>query len=543
MNMRWIVVLLFPLVLSGLRLKAQNDSIAYHTDLYFLTSNQPFQPHWQVSNKYGIFDRNEQTELVGLFGLSYQHRFGKKFKIETEVEFNVKSNISTSYFQQIFLNVHYGSLQLKIGKEEYTTGQYSDELSSGSLFVSNNARPIPKLGIGFYEYTPFPWVGKYLEFKGAINYARLNDDRTVYNGTDDPWYHEKFFYVRTSFLPVNLHGGLSHSVLFGGTRSNGVEIEADWIASFFGKGSDKVGGGEAINAAGAHFGLYDFGLDWKINKASFQFYYQIPFADGSSMQFYNNGDQLAGLVVDFEDGKWITSMNYEYTNQMDQSGNGIPDYVLDGELVDLLKIEDVDAFMLEQFDTVTVGFTNRQLKAYAEKVLDYGYQYGGRDDYYNNGLYPLGQSYHQYSIGPSLILSKRDMKGINPNFSGQYDLFFVSNRIEAHHLAFMGYFSKDLSYRTKLTYTNNFGSYAGANKGRQNWASKEDPEYYNSYYFKDGLKQAYTFFEINYSPFKDKGAQFTSSIAYDFGEMYHNFGILFGFHYNGFFRLKGVKTN
>ncbi|MCK5104249.1 MAG: hypothetical protein KAR17_15595, partial [Cyclobacteriaceae bacterium] len=163
---------------------------------------------------------------------------------------------------------------------------------------------------------------------------------------------------------------------------------------------------------------------------------------------------------------------------------------------------------------------------------------GGRKDYYNNGLYPKGQSYHNYAMGPSLILSKSNLQSFNPDFNGQYDKFFVSNIIEAHHLAFEGYLSNKLSYRTKLTYSKNYGSYAGANKGRYNWGSMEDPEYYNSYYFKEGLKQAYTFFELNYTPFKDKGAKFTSSIAYDFGEMYHNFGVLFGFSYNGFFKLK-----
>jgi hypothetical protein len=541
--MRLVTAILLLIILDSLPLTAQNDSIGYHTDLYFLTANQSFQPHWQVSNKYGIFDRNRQTELVGLFGLAYQYKFGKRFKIETQGEFNVKSDISTSYFQQLYLNVHYSSLQLKIGKEAYTIGQYSDDLGSGSLFVSNNARPIPRIGVGFYEYTPAPWIGRYIEFKGAMNFALLDDDRSVYWGTDEPWYHEKFLYISTSFLPVNIYGGLNHSVLFGGTRFNGIKTKKDFIASFFAFGSNKVGGGEATNAAGAHFGLYDAGLDWKIQKTLFKFYYQIPFADGSGMYFNKNGDKLLGLLVDFPKKRWLNSIVYEYTNQTNQSGHGIPDIVIDGEFTDFLKVEDVDQYMLDHFDTLTVGFTNHQLKSYVEEKFNYGYRVGGRDNYYNHGLYPMGQSYHQYSIGPSLVLSKRDMKGINPEFNGQYDLFFVSNRIKAHHLAFMGYVSNGLSYKTKVTYTNNFGSYAGANKGRGNWGSKEDPEYYNSYYFKDGLKQAYTYFELNYTPFKDKGANITSSIAYDFGEMYHNFGVLFGFHYNGFFKLKKSSVN
>ena len=223
-----------------------------------------------------------------------------------------------------------------------------------------------------------------------------------------------------------------------------------------------------------------------------------------------------------------------------QGDAGLPDLYWDGELIDLLKVADVDEFMQIHFDTVTVGFTPHQLKKYAEDKRNYGYKLNGRDDYYNNGLYPRGQSYHNYALGPSLIYSKSDVENFNPEFDDRYDKYFVSNRIIAHHLAFEGDLANNISYRTKLTYTDNYGSYTGANKGRYNWASREDPEYYNSYYFKDGRKQAYTFFELNYTPFSNKGAKFTSSVAYDFGEMYHNFGVLLGFHYNGFFKL-GMK--
>ncbi len=539
--MRLSVGLFLFLLLGTLPMYAQEDTISYKTRLYFLTSSQSFQPHWQVSNKYGIFDRNKQTEAIGLFGLSYQKHFWRKFKIETEVEFNLRSEISTSYFQQLFLNVFYGSFQLKIGKEAYTLGQYSEELSSGSLFVSNNARPIPRIGAGFYDYTPVPFIGKYVSFKGAINFGILNDDRSEFNGNDKPYYHEKFLYLKSNTLPVNLYAGLNHSALFGGTRPDGTEIPIDFWATFFGMSSGKVGGGEEINVAGAHFGVYDFGFTWQIKQSDFRIYYQMPFADDGGMKFFGNEDQQIGLLVNLKRKGLISNINYEFIKTIWQGDWGVPDAVFDGEIVDLLKVEDPDAFMLEYFDTVTVGFTNHQLKKYCEENLNYGYKYNGRDDLYNNYLYSRGQSYYFYAIGPSLILSKNDLKGINSNFDNRYDQYFVSNRIISHHLAFDGFFSSDLSYRVKLTYSRNYGSHAGPNKGRYNWASREEPQFYDSYYFKDGLKQAYTFFELNYTPFKDKGAKFTSSIGYDFGEMYHNFGVLFGFHYDGFFKLTSDK--
>ena len=182
--MKWsgllVIVLLF---LGNLPSFGQQDSLLIHADLYFLTANQSFQPHWQVSNRYGIFDRTKQTEAVGLAGIQYFHRFDKKFRFETQAEFNVKSTLSDSYIQQLYFNLHYGSIQLKIGKEAYTIGQYSDDLSAGSLFVSNNAQPVPRIGMGFYDYSPVPFIDDYLEFKGAVNFGLLDDDRVGLDGS------------------------------------------------------------------------------------------------------------------------------------------------------------------------------------------------------------------------------------------------------------------------------------------------------------------------------------------------------------------------
>lgn len=530
-----IFVLIFSL--SQEVVFAQNDSITYHTSLYFLTANNSFQPHWQVSNRYGIFDDLKQSEFVGLFGLGYKKYFGTKFKAETEVEFNLKSELSNSYFQQLYFNLFYGALQLKIGKEAYTIGQYSDDLSSGSLFLSNNSIPLPRIGMGFYDYTPMPFIGKFIEFKGALNFGILNDDRGSLGNVENPWFHEKFFYLKSRTLPVNVHAGINHNAIFGGTTSDGRKIESDLLSTFFARGSSKVGGGEENNVAGAHFGLYDVGLSWKIKQVNFQTYFQKPFSDGSGMRL-NSEDKVIGILLTNAKKSFFHSINYEYINTTHQSGAGIPDPVINGRGIKPSNLEDLDQFMLENFDTITIGITKNMLVSYMEKNLNYGNKYTGRDDHYNNYLYTGGLAYKGRAIGNSLFTTKNRVVAMDVDFDGTYDRVFVNNRIVAHHLAFEGYLSRNIYYRTKLTYTENYGSYAGANKGRYNWASKENPEYYDAYYFKDGLKQAYTFLELNYTPFKNKGAKFTSSIAYDFGEMYQNVGVLFGFHFNGFISLK-----
>lgn len=531
------------LVLAGLLHNtsfAQYDSISYHTNLYFLTANNSFQPHWQVSNRYGIFDRAKKTDFVGLFGLAYNYQPGKKFSIDSEVEFNLKSDISTSYFQQLYVNLNYGALQLKIGKEAYTIGQYSEELGLGSFFLSNNARPIPRIGGGFYQYTPLPIIGKYVEFKGAMNFGILNDDRSAYKGTDKPLLHEKFLYLRSQSLPLNLHIGLNHSAQLGGTLYDGRELETDFLATFMGKGSAKLGGGEESNAAGAHFGLYDFGLNWHINKHTFQVYFQKPFSDGTGRRFKSK-DKILGLLFNSNKKGFISEVNYEYINTMHQSGLGNSDAIVNGKIVFINQIEDLDQFMHDNFDIITSGISKETAWNFLKEKLNYGHEFGGRDGYYDNAYYLMGLSYHHRNIGNSLLTNKATIKTYHKDFDEREDSFFVNDRIVAHHLGLAGYLGNGFSHRIKLTYTNNFGTYQAAN-GYERWASINDPEYYNSYYFKDGLKQAYTFIELNFTPKKWAGASFTSSIAYDFGDMYHNFGVFFGFSYEGFFNLrKGSK--
>ena len=256
-----------------------------------------------------------------------------------------------------------------------------------------------------------------------------------------------------------------------------------------------------------------------------------------------NHNYVIGLLYIKKGYGLFKSVIFEYFNTFDQSGPGLPDPIVNGQLVVPSEIDDIDQFMLENFNTVTVGFSQLHFNNYLEQNFNYGYKFNGRDDHYNNYLYPAGLAYHEEAIGNSLFTSKSNISHLKGGFDGAYDTYFVNNRIIAYHFALKGYITPNLSYRTKLTYSINYGSYAGANKGRFSWGSKEDPAYYNSYYFKDGLKQAYTFFELNYSPFENKGASFTSSIAYDFGEMYDNFGVLFGFHYNGFFSLKKSKKD
>ncbi len=528
-----LLIVLFSTAIAG---KAQLDSIHYYGQVYYAGASNNLLPHWISSNRYGIFDYTNKNDGLLLMGVAMPVKIGSKFKLDTRVDVLLKPETSQSYLHQIFVNAHYGKLQMKIGKEAYTLTDYNEKLSSGSFFYSNNARPMPKIGIGFYQYTTVPFTKGYLEFKAIFNVGKLDDNRGP-DGVDEPLFHEKFLYLRTAKLLVNPHIGLNHNSIFGGTKPDGTKIPIDILATIFARPSSKLGGGEEINVAGAHFGLYDFGLDWDLWGAHFQFYLQKPFEDGSGERLINNRDEIFGLNVQRNGKQMITGFLYELVDTKFQSGAGIPDPIVNGKLVKLSEIDNLDQFMLENFDTITSGITPKQVGQYLTQNLNFGHQYGGRDDYYNNYLYPRGLSYYQYSIGTPLFLTRDRVKTFNPDLNAVYDEYFVSNRVVAHHFGIEGWIRDNLHYRGLITYTNNFGTYSGLNKGRYNWASM-DPNTDYQYYFKDGLKEIYSLIEINYTPVKLNGWEFIGALAYDFGEMYNDFGIMLSLKYSNELTLR-----
>ena len=530
--------LLLLLLMSWISLpaKAQVDSLHYSGQLFYAGANNSLLPHWIASNRYGIFDGSKKNDGVFLLGTSLPIYIGSKIKLEPKVQALLRPDLSESYLHQIYLDAYYGKFQIKIGKEAYTLTDYNEKLSSGSFFLSNNAQPIPKLGVGFYDYTPVPFTKGFLDFKAIFNIGKLDDDRLP-DGVDNPWFHEKLLYLRTAKLAINPHVGIDHSVIFGGTNPNGTKIPVDLLASIFAKPSSKIGGGEEANTAGAHFGLYDFGLDWDLWGAHYQFYFQQPFSDGSGQKVFTNRDNITGLNIQWKGKKLVSGFLYEFVNTKYQSGAGMPDPIVNGKFIKLRNVADLDQFMLDNFDIVTNGITYEEVGKYLEQNLNYGHKFGGRDDYYNNYLYLRGLSYHRYSIGTSLFLTRDRLKAFNPGFNAQYDEYFVSNRVVAHHFGIDGWLAGNLSYRALLTYTHNFGTYSGLNKGRFKWASMDPNDNYE-YYFKNGLKEVYSLIEFNYVPEKLKGFAFTGSMAYDFGQMYHDFGIMLGVKYSNFLALK-----
>lgn len=516
-------------------------TVKYEASAYGLISPKEGQmPHWLIYNRNGIF-KGDRNEFVSRLDLDFEHTFGK-WTLEAGLSGVGKFPMNESHAQEAYLNLSYGKLKLITGLEEQRYGDYHPGLSSGSFYISGNARPFPRVGAGFYEYVDVPFTNGYVQVRGFLNQGILNDDRGPL-GTDKPLFHEKTAYIRTNKLPVNLHVGVSHSALFGGTHRNGSKIPVDYFATFFANPSDKVGKvfwGEATNVAGGHFGVFDFGADFKVEEAEVQTYFQIPVRDMSGMNgtFRKNKDHIFGISVKNINSSLISEFSYERVNTKWQCGPGLPDPVVNGKYYVAFQITDYDKFLFDNYGIVVENISEHDFWLFIRKKENYGYLYGGRDSYYNNGMYYKGWSYHGAALGNSLLLTLDRVKSINPGFDGSYDSFFANTRVSAHHFGVRGAFAKNLDYRLLYTHTYNLGTYAGLNKGCLNWDSMNpdsDYKYYFTYPDSDhiGKNEAYILLETVYTLPSAPHFKLNLNVGFDYGRLYRNYGVLAGLTYTG----------
>lgn len=503
-------MLLF-LLTGATNLKAQPfiDSVDYHVAFGGANGTGGYLPHWISSNRFGVLDETNTSSYLraGMASSWKKNHFSMAWK----VDLIGKSDFSESGIQELYVRPAIGPLELKAGWIEETVGMVDSSLSSGSLAWSSNARPLPIVGIGFPTFTKVPFTGGYLKIKGFWGHGWFGNDRYITNS----WLHQKYVYLQAGGnLPVRASAGFVHNVVWGGTdpvRGDAPDKLSDYFRVIRGKSANKNEAGSApfrperLNALGNHLGIWDFRLDVDISKYQFSVYHQTPYDDRSSMQLFLNPDRLLGVAAHTQskDGP-VTGVVYEYINTKYQSGPGTPD---------------------------TVGTQS-----------NYGYDYGGRDDYYNNNIYLSGWTNQSMVLGnPLFITSQRAQLYLDS--INDFGNSIVSNRFIAHHLGIEGRFSPNIGYRFLGTFTQHFGTYAGLNNGRNRWDSIENPNF--EYRFREKQEQLYLLLEISRTIKMTEGSfEYFLAVAYDHGDLDKNGGLFVGAKWLGLWKKKNkTKSN
>lgn len=474
------------------------DTIRWSAGVNADFSHGPDNPFWLVSNRQGLSSVTPNNGYVRL-GAFKDEKHDRDFSWGAGVDIAVPWNYTSRFvLQQLYGEVRYRCLDLMVGSKEMW-GPISDpQLSSGNMIHSGNARPIPQVRAGIFDYADIWGLKGWLAVKGYVAYGAFTD-----GGWKESWVGDKGRYDKNTLycsrgvwlrngnpdkFPLTLECGIELATQFAGSAYNvgyygsGKTIHMPHDLKAFFKafvpmhGGDEVDGGEQANVQGNMLGAWNFALSWvPLDKSwGVKAYYQHMFEDHSMLYIeYPWKDGLYGVEGTLPANPVVSKVVYEFLYAKDQTGS--------------------------------VNWTpSAEIPADAP----------GADNYYNHYIY-TGWSHWGMGIGNALSLS--------PLFNSPHTLEFLSNRIISHHIGISGDPLPTLSWRLLMSFTSSWGNYVSPY-----------PEVRHMY---DGLA------EVSWRPQgKLKGWEGKVGLAMDRGDILgHNYGVQISITKTGFFSLKSKK--
>ena len=267
----------------------------------------------------------------------------------------------TGYFRELYAHVRLYIVDITAGIHPVYIGAGDPELTGGSLILSGNAHPIPRISVGIDKWTAFPGLFGYLEIKGGLTHGWLADNYPDVKGT---LLHHKYIGGRIGGkLPVNLSYEFHHFAQWGGTSTVYGDLGNDFHAyldAFLLRSGGSMSN-DQINAHGNHIGFQQLALDVKGNGWKVSAYWQYINEDGPT--------RIIGFGMNYKDGLWgvnmtqtrwpfISGFTYELLHTTDQAG----------------------------------PFHDRD-----------GIVFGGGDNYFHNNIYTQGWTYYGRIIGTPFL--------------------------------------------------------------------------------------------------------------------------------------------
>lgn len=234
-------------------------------------SDIDFQAHWKL--------KTLKTEyMVTIIGQDTSEKFYVN-------ESFIKYNFSEHTF-------------LRLGKYYRDFSTYlNDDISSGSMLISHNARAMPKIGIVTSKRI------KKVTFDGGIAHG-VFDKIDVY--TETPLLHEKFIYINWQKNDIHHFSiGFIHEAMWGAATSEEQEwplekssnLWKDFLKILIAADGPLNDDPPPANSIGNHLGTWDFSYQKKYNNKILKLYYQHFFEDTSSLRFANQTDGLWGVEL------------------------------------------------------------------------------------------------------------------------------------------------------------------------------------------------------------------------------------------------------
>ncbi|MCQ2223906.1 MAG: capsule assembly Wzi family protein [Bacteroidaceae bacterium] len=449
-------------------------------------------PFWLSANRYGLASINNNSGYVrASIQRDTQADSQRNWRLGYAADLVVPFGYDSKFLvQQLYAEAAYKLVRLSIGQKERPAEMKNNELSSGSMVLGTNARPLPQIRVETSDFFAFPGTKQWIHLKGHLAYGWYADNqwqRDFNNGnnarsyTNNSLYHSKAGYLRVSNLekfPLTFTGGVEMVCQFGGTawnvpiKNKNGELETthamkggvkEYLQAFIPTGSDVIDG-DNPNVMGNNVGSYQARLDYHGKGWGASLYGEHFFEDHSMMGFdFDWKDFLWGAEIKLPSNPIISTVVLEHMRTTDQSGP---------------------------------VFSNKTDKTPS---------IGGVDDYYCHGIYGAYQ-HAGFVMGTPLLIS--------PIYNENNNIYCYDNRITAQHVGVSGNPCNDLSYRILYTHEKSLGTYK---------VPRENP-----------TTSDFLMAEVTYRPHKIEGLAITASYGQDWGSLTgNNQGALLTVSYSG----------
>ncbi|MEN6619441.1 MAG: capsule assembly Wzi family protein [Rikenellaceae bacterium] len=407
------ILLTFSLLFTILSF-SQNRTFNASLETKGLAGSGSCMPFWFTHNQLGKYSNSAnwqgltEGQISGLIPLSEK----LKLTYGTDLAFLASDKEINTKIIQAYAGLSWGKITLKAGAfaDEEILGGLS--ASNGNIVRSLNYRPYPMIRLSTSGYIPFLFAKKWFRFKAEYDEGILNDNRLVnHPHLNHNMLAGQFLVSKTLRLSLEVN-----RYVFWGGRSLQYGQLPDDLESYFRyilglKGGSGFLETDQINVAGNQLGSYLLTTEKDFENFQLQIRISHPFEDHSGMEFNNLKDNMYSFyITKNKTGSLIDEFLFEYLYTKNQSGS-------------------------------------------FHQTSGPGKHMRGLDNYFNHGIYRTGFSYLGYSMGTPLFSPLvKNSDGIVAGFE--------NNRISAFHAGAKGYMAKQITWKTMITYSRNFGTYS-----------------------------------------------------------------------------------
>ncbi|MDE6301322.1 MAG: capsule assembly Wzi family protein [Muribaculaceae bacterium] len=334
---------------------------------------------------------------------------------------------SAVWIQQLYGQIKFRGVQLTVGQRDAVSAILPQELTSGDLTRSGNARGVPGASVGFIDFQDIPFTNGWVQIDGVVDYGMFTDTDfrakqfNYYTGllTGNTYYTYKRCYFRTKpTVPFSVTLGMQTAGQFGGWTEyyrlgtmyrddrRGFRV-ADVFKMFF----PIEGNGNGFYE-GNSLGSWDFKARYLLkNGDALTFAFQWPWEDGSGIGHRNGWDGLYGLYYQSSNKGLISGAAVEWVDFRNQSG---PIHLEPGD------------------------FPGTDLNVHTT----------GGDNNYNNDTYASYTNYGMAIATPILVAPVYNLNGCS---------YFLHNCARGLHMALTGYIIPSLGYTLKYSWQQAWG--------------------------------------------------------------------------------------